>query len=74
MADDQPSLAAVATAPRQTEQLTPAYPASLQQQPTIPATETKGSPSPLVYPLRLPKKIGSLAAVQLPSFGRHRSH
>jgi hypothetical protein len=30
----------------------------------------RASPSPLVYPLRSPKKITSLAAVELPDFGR----
>lgn len=32
------------------------------------------SPSPVVYPLRPQKKIKSIAAVQLPSFPRSRSH
>lgn len=43
--------------------------------PTLPAyaypgTAAKASPSPLVYPLRSQKKITSIAAVELPSFGR----
>lgn len=32
--------------------------------------EVEAVPAPKVYPSRTPKKIGSLAAVQLPSFGR----
>lgn len=35
-----------------------------------PSSHHRSSPSPLVYPLRSPKKINSLAAVELPSFGR----
>ena len=41
--------------------------------PALPAyltTSSKVSPSPLVYPLRSQKKIKSIAAVELPSFGR----
>jgi hypothetical protein len=34
------------------------------------ASQDRPSPSPLVYPLRSQKKIKSLAAVELPSFGR----
>jgi hypothetical protein len=34
-------------------------------------TNAKASPSPLVYPLRSQKKISSIAAVELPSFGRN---
>ncbi|NJL46651.1 MAG: hypothetical protein HC929_03010 [Leptolyngbyaceae cyanobacterium SM2_5_2] len=41
-----------------------ALPAYLQQTATT-------SPSPVVYPLRSQKKLTSLAAVQLPSFGRN---
>ena len=40
--------------------------------PQRPANYHQASPSPLVYPLRSPKKITSLAAVQLPNFGRQR--
>ncbi|WOD37813.1 hypothetical protein [Nodosilinea sp. E11] len=41
--------------------------------PTLPAdltADAKVVPSPLVYPLRSQKKIKSIAAVELPSFGR----
>jgi hypothetical protein len=41
--------------------------------PTLPShlmTNAKPSPSPLVYPLRSQKKIKSISAVELPSFGR----
>lgn len=38
--------------------------------PRQPSSYHQASPSPLVYPLRSPKKITSLAAVELPSFGR----
>ncbi|MGG6237526.1 hypothetical protein ACQ4N7_02715 [Nodosilinea sp. AN01ver1] len=41
--------------------------------PALPAylsTSGKASPSPLVYPLRSQKKIKTIAAVELPSFGR----
>lgn len=44
-------------------------------EPTLPkglSSHHKASPSPLLYPLRSPKKIPSLAAVDLPSFGRRR--
>ncbi|WP_035986805.1 hypothetical protein [Leptolyngbya sp. KIOST-1] len=34
------------------------------------SASAKASPSPLVYPLRSQKKIKSIAAVELPSFGR----
>ncbi|MGB3137805.1 MAG: hypothetical protein WBB18_13460, partial [Nodosilinea sp.] len=34
------------------------------------STSAKAQPSPLVYPLRSQKKIKSIAAVELPSFGR----
>jgi hypothetical protein len=40
--------------------------------PKQPSSHHRSSPSPLVYPLRSPQKITSLAAVQLPSFGRRR--
>jgi hypothetical protein len=49
---------------------TPPVPAS----PTLPAylgASDKATPSPLVYPLRSQKKIKSLGAVELPSFGRN---
>ncbi len=39
--------------------------------PTYLQPGTASSPSPVVYPLRSQKKITSLAAVQLPSFGRN---
>ena len=48
----------------------PPVPAS----PTLPAylgASDKATPSPLVYPLRSQKKIKSLGAVELPSFGRN---
>ncbi len=41
--------------------------------PVVPAylsTNSQSSPSPLVYPLRSQKKIKSIGAVELPSFGR----
>jgi hypothetical protein len=44
-------------------------------EPTLPkglSSHRKASPSPLLYPLRSPKKITSLAAVDLPSFGRRQ--
>jgi len=39
--------------------------------PSYVMTNAKASPSPLVYPLRSQKKISSIAAVELPSFGRN---
>lgn len=55
-----------------------AAPAPSPSQPVAPSlpsysyavTTPKASPSPLVYPLRSQKKITSIAAVELPSFGR----
>lgn len=38
--------------------------------PAYPGTVAKASPSPLVYPLRSQKRITSIAAVELPSFGK----
>ncbi|MGB3202943.1 MAG: hypothetical protein WBA99_18695, partial [Nodosilinea sp.] len=38
--------------------------------PTYLTSSGKASPSPLVYPLRSQKKIKTIAAVELPSFGR----
>jgi predicted nucleic acid-binding Zn-ribbon protein len=57
----------VAPAPRATAPVAPALPSYLMGN-----TATKSSPSPLVYPLRSQKKITSIAAVELPSFGRPR--
>ncbi|MEO1068139.1 MAG: hypothetical protein AAFW95_03345 [Cyanobacteria bacterium J06638_6] len=54
-------------APRATAPAAPALPSYL-----LGNTNTKSSPSPLVYPLRSQKKIASIAAVELPSFGRPR--
>ncbi|NMF83536.1 hypothetical protein [Nodosilinea sp. P-1105] len=39
-----------------------------------PSPGASRSPSPLVYPLRSQKKIKSIAAVELPSFGRNPRH
>lgn len=64
------------------EQALPAAVSTSQPAPTAPPRpdvsslpaylqpEVEAVPSPKVYPRRTPKKIGSLAAVQLPSFGR----
>lgn len=71
--DAQPVLVAEAPTLPAPENLAPAYSSYLQQPPAILTTEPGVSPSPVVYPLRSPKKISSLAAVQLPSFGRPRS-
>lgn len=49
----------------------PAWPARAEAAlPSYVMTNAKASPSPLVYPLRSQKKITSIAAVELPSFGR----
>jgi len=41
--------------------------------PAVPtAPPGSSAPSPVVYPLRHKKKLGSLAAVQLPNFSQHR--
>lgn len=48
----------------------PAHRPAAPTLPTYPGTAAKASPSPLVYPLRSQKKISSIAAVELPSFGR----
>jgi hypothetical protein len=54
---------------------TPAVPVPAPAVPTLPAylsVPDQASPSPLVYPLRSQKKkIKSIAAVELPSFGRN---
>lgn len=59
----QAAAAAPALAPRQSA--APALPTY-----SYPVTAASASPSPLVYPLRSQKKITSIAAVELPSFGR----
>ncbi|TVQ06562.1 MAG: hypothetical protein EA368_16700 [Leptolyngbya sp. DLM2.Bin27] len=56
-----------APAPETTGPIQAAAPPSL---PSYPMTDAQASPSPLVYPLRSQKKIKSIAAVELPSFGR----
>ncbi|MFZ4639742.1 MAG: hypothetical protein ACOYMP_04995 [Nodosilinea sp.] len=71
-ANHQPPLAAVA-AP-EAEKLTLPHPSPVNPQADALTMDSKVSPSPVVYPLRSPKKISSLAAVQLPSFGRSRPH
>ncbi|WP_155523651.1 hypothetical protein [Nodosilinea nodulosa] len=48
----------------------PSVVASAPALPTYLMPSAKASPSPLVYPLRSQKKIKSIAAVELPSFGR----
>ncbi|MBE9139695.1 hypothetical protein IQ254_21270 [Nodosilinea sp. LEGE 07088] len=75
----QPTVAASAVAPvPPTEPMSPAAPAPMAATPAAPALpsylldNSKPSPSPLVYPLRSQKKITSIAAVELPSFGRAR--
>ncbi|MEA5451133.1 hypothetical protein VB780_21315 [Leptolyngbya sp. CCNP1308] len=68
-----PTAMAAAAEPVRTPQAPIAAPAPRQSAPTLPAypgTAAKASPSPLVYPLRSQKKITSIAAVELPSFGR----
>ncbi|PSR18429.1 hypothetical protein C8255_07420 [filamentous cyanobacterium CCP3] len=55
---------AAATAPVAATAAGPALPAYLS------SSSGKASPSPLVYPLRSQKKIKTIAAVELPSFGR----
>ncbi|MFQ4139559.1 hypothetical protein PGN35_024920 [Nodosilinea sp. PGN35] len=67
--------AATTPLPQPTRSPQPAAPAASTQAPapTLPAYlngPAKASPSPLVYPLRSQKKIASIAAVELPSFGR----
>ncbi|MBE9159655.1 hypothetical protein IQ265_22875 [Nodosilinea sp. LEGE 06152] len=50
-----------------------AAPVATASGPSLPAylsSSGKASPSPLVYPLRSQKKIKTIAAVELPSFGR----
>ncbi len=71
-----PAAAAVSAEPVRAPQ--PAAPAPSPSQPAAPSlpsysyavTAPKASPSPLVYPLRSQKKITSISAVELPSFGR----
>ncbi|OKH45407.1 hypothetical protein NIES30_19980 [Phormidium tenue NIES-30] len=71
-----PAATTVSAEPVQTPQ--PAAPAPSPSQPaasSLPSysyavTAPKASPSPLVYPLRSQKKITSISAVELPSFGR----
>lgn len=72
-----PAETAVSTEPARTPPAAPA-PAPSSSQPAAPSlpsysyavTAPKASPSPLVYPLRSQKKITSISAVELPSFGR----
>ncbi len=70
----QPPLAAVAAAVPEAEKLTQPHPSPVKPQADTLTMDSKASPSPVVYPLRSPKKISSLAAVQLPTFGRSRPH
>jgi predicted nucleic acid-binding Zn-ribbon protein len=68
-----PTAMAAPAEPVRSPQAPIAAPASRPAAPTLPAypgTAAKASPSPLVYPLRSQKKITSIAAVELPSFGR----
>lgn len=69
---DVPAPAApVAATPVQPPAAAPARPAKAEAAlPSYVMTNAKASPSPLVYPLRSQKKISSIAAVELPSFGR----
>ena len=63
--------APVAAAPVQPPAAAPARPAKAEAAlPSYVMTNANASPSPLVYPLRSQKKITSIAAVELPSFGR----
>lgn len=53
----------------------PPYSEAAALPPAVPADSLDASslsPSPVVYPLRHKKKLGSLAAVQLPNFSQHR--
>ncbi|MBD2112853.1 MULTISPECIES: hypothetical protein [Cyanophyceae] len=71
-----PSATALPAEPVRTQQ--PTAPAPGPSQPaasalpsySYPVSAPKASPSPLVHPLRSQKKITSIAAVELPSFGR----
>lgn len=62
----QPAPAAPVPQPAPAAQAAPSAPAM----PAYLNANAKASPSPLVYPLRSQKKISSIAAVELPSFGR----
>ncbi len=63
--------APVAVTPVQPPTAAPARPAKAEAAlPSYVMTNAKASPSPLVHPLRSQKKISSIAAVELPSFGR----
>ncbi len=67
------AIPAPAPAPTPTPTAMPA-PAPAPTPSPVPAYLTAGtqvSPSPLVYPLRSQRKIKSIAAVELPSFGRN---
>lgn len=71
-----PAVVAMSAEPARTQDTAAPVPAPSQSvAPTLPtygypAAAPKASPSPLVYPLRSQKKITSIAAVELPSFGR----
>ncbi|HSM81010.1 MAG TPA: hypothetical protein VLS96_04960 [Nodosilinea sp.] len=74
----QPPASVQPPAPMQTPAVrhTPVEPPPMASAPSplpsylIGNASAKASPSPLVYPLRSQKKITSIAAVELPSFGR----
>jgi hypothetical protein len=65
VADPLPSFSANPVAPRSIPKVEPAFAAPITPHPTSPAATASAG-----YPQRSQRKIASLAAVQLPSFGR----